>query len=115
MKYKGSCHCGKIAFEAEGQLEQVLECNCTLCRKRGALFWFVSNAQLTLTTPKSDMATYTFNTGKLFHRFCPQCGCAPFSEGADNQGNPMAGINVRCLEDVDLDQLKVVPYDGASR
>ena len=41
MKYRGSCHCGKIAFEVEGTLEQVMECNCSLCSRRGYLLWFV--------------------------------------------------------------------------
>ncbi len=41
MIYKGSCHCGQIAFEAEGNLEQVMECNCSICSKRGALHWFI--------------------------------------------------------------------------
>jgi hypothetical protein len=28
MKYKGSCHCGRIACEVEGGLGEVMECNC---------------------------------------------------------------------------------------
>ncbi|MGR8981112.1 MAG: GFA family protein [Gammaproteobacteria bacterium] len=37
MKHKGSCHCGRIAFEAEGELEQVMDCNCSICSRRGSL------------------------------------------------------------------------------
>ncbi len=114
MIYKGGCHCGKIAFEVEGDLEQVVECNCSLCSKRGSLLWFVPRAQLRLTTPAADLATYTFNTHRIRHRFCSTCGCAPFGEGADGSGNAMAAVNSRCLEGVDVSALEVMQYDGRS-
>jgi hypothetical protein len=31
--HKGSCHCGKVAYEVETDLEQVIECNCSICRR----------------------------------------------------------------------------------
>lgn len=37
MHYKGSCHCGQIAFEVEGELTQVADCNCSICTRMGAL------------------------------------------------------------------------------
>ncbi|MGO8754847.1 MAG: hypothetical protein ACLQHK_06400 [Gallionellaceae bacterium] len=30
MIYKGSCHCGHIAFAVEGDLHGVIECNCSI-------------------------------------------------------------------------------------
>ncbi|MCS9086805.1 GFA family protein, partial [Pseudomonas aeruginosa] len=81
MNYRGSCHCGTIAYEVEGDLDQVIQCNCSLCSRRGWLLWFVPRDRLALKTPASAMHTYTFNTHRLQHHFCPTCGCAPFSEG----------------------------------
>jgi hypothetical protein len=115
MKYKGGCHCGRIAFEVDGSpLAEVMECNCSLCSKRGYLLWFVPRAQLTLSTPDADLSTYRFNRMHIAHHFCAHCGCAPFGEAADPQGNAMAAVNVRCLEGVDPDTLKVVKVDGRS-
>ena len=112
MIYQGSCHCGRIAYEVEGTLEQVMECNCSICSRRGALLWFLPRAQLRLATPEADMSTYTFNKHKIKHRFCSKCGCAPFGEGADPKGNLMAAVNVRCLEDVELSKLTIKSFDG---
>lgn len=114
MQYKGSCHCGQIAFEVEGELEQVIECNCSICSKRGALLWFVPRGQLRLLTPESNLATYMFNKHKVQHRFCPTCGCAPYGEGIGPTGDAMAAINVRCLDDTNLSGLKILPFDGRS-
>jgi len=115
MKYQGGCHCGHIQFEVEGEIAQVLDCNCSFCQKRGGLLWFVPRAQLKLATPEADVATYRFNTGKLAHHFCGACGIAPFSEGADPAGRAMAAVNVRCLEGVEPSQLAIVPFDGRSK
>lgn len=114
MVYQGGCHCGRVAFTVEGEIGQVVECNCSLCSKRGYLLWFVPRAQLRLSTLESDLSTYTFNTGRIQHRFCPECGCAPFGEGSDNAGVATAAVNVRCLEGVEPSSLSVVAVDGRS-
>lgn len=113
--FSGSCHCGRVAYDVEGEIDQVLDCNCSMCSKRGGLLWFVPRQALKLKTPESDYGTYLFNTHKIAHHFCPNCGISPFSEAAMPDGSPMACVNVRCLEGVDLASLKVVPFDGRSR
>jgi hypothetical protein len=112
MIYKGSCHCGKIAFEAEGELEQVIACNCSICSKRGSLLWIVPPANFHLLTPVENYATYTFYKHKIKHRFCSKCGCAPFEEGIDLNGNANVGINMRCLDGVDLSAINVRNFNG---
>lgn len=112
MIYKGSCHCGQIAFEVEGELKQVMACNCSICSRKGALMWFVPRAQLRLLTPEVNLSTYTFNKHVIKHHFCPKCGMHPFGEGATPSGESMAAINARCLEDVDIASIPVTHYDG---
>lgn len=112
MTYTGGCHCGKISYRVDGVIDQVLDCNCSLCRKRGGLLWFVPRDALHLTGEAAASATYTFNTHKIQHHFCTACGISPYSEGQNPDGSAMACVNVRCLDGVDLISLKVVEYDG---
>lgn len=116
MNYSGSCHCGQISYdvEVEQQPAEAMACNCSICQRRGHLLWFLPRARLKLKTPESDMKYYSFNKHKIRHYFCPHCGCAPFGMGADDKGNEMVAINVRCLEGVDIDVLKVKHFDGRS-
>lgn len=114
MKYKGSCHCGNIRFEVEGDLDNVMDCNCSFCSKRGSLMWFVPRQQMHLKTPEENMSTYQFGAHTIKHHFCPKCGCAPFGEGTDRGGNAMAAVNARCLEEVEVSELTVTPFDGRS-
>ena len=113
MKYQGSCHCGQISFEVDGNLEQVMECNCSHCSRKGYLLWFLPRSQLNLLTSDAGLATYTFNKHVIKHHFCPTCGCAPFGFG-ERSGVAMTAINVRCLEGVEISTLKKVPVDGRS-
>jgi hypothetical protein len=115
MDYKGSCHCGRVAFEVSGEIGSVLSCNCSICQRRGSLLWFVPREQLRLLTPDSNAASYTFNKHVIRHRFCPTCGMHPYGEGTDPKGRATAAINVRCIEGVDLDALTVTHFDGRSR
>lgn len=112
MLYKGSCHCGQIAFQVEGTLDGAMSCNCSICQRKGSLLWFVPRAQLELLTPPGNASTYTFNKHVIQHRFCATCGMHPYGEGVDPKGNAMAAINVRCLDGVDLAQVPVTHFDG---
>lgn len=114
MNYKGSCHCGNIAFEVDGELTQVMDCNCSICSRKGSLLWFVPRDKLRLLTPEDNITTYTFGTHTIRHQFCPKCGIHPFGEGTDPSGNRMAAINVRCLEGVEVGNLPVKHFDGRS-
>ncbi len=114
MKYKGSCHCGRIRFEAEGQLDGAMACNCSICSRKGSLLWFIPRDRLTLLTPEADVSTYTFNKHVIRHRFCATCGIHPFGEGTDPAGKRVAAINIRCLEGVDLAAVPVKHFDGRS-
>ncbi|GAB2180872.1 GFA family protein [Denitratisoma sp. agr-D3] len=115
MIYKGSCHCGNIAFEVDGELTQVADCNCSICSRMGSLHWFVPREALRLLTPEGNLATYTFGKHAIQHHFCPTCGIHPFGEATDPAGQRKAAINARCLEGVDLSALSVMHLDGRSR
>lgn len=113
MIYQGGCHCGRIAFEVEGEIDRVIDCNCSHCRRKGYLLWFVPREQLRLRTPEANMSNYFFNKHEISHHFCPVCGVAPFADGS-RQGKPMAAINVRCLQGVEPGELTIQLVDGRS-
>ncbi|MBL8643898.1 MAG: GFA family protein [Rhodospirillaceae bacterium] len=114
MMHQGSCHCGKIAYDVDGDVSNVIECNCSHCSRKGYLLAFVPRGNLKLKTPEANLSTYTFNKHALKHHFCGTCGCAPFAFGTDPKGNAMAAVNVRCLPAVDLGTLTITKVDGKS-
>jgi hypothetical protein len=112
MLYKGSCHCGKVAFEVEGEIKGAMACNCSMCQRRGSLLMFSPRDKLRLLTPDADASTYLFNKHTIKHRFCAACGIHAFGEGTDPKGNAIAAVNIRCIEGIDLESIPVQHYDG---
>jgi hypothetical protein len=112
MIHEGSCHCRRIRFRVEGDMQGVISCNCSICQRKGSLLWFVPRQSLQLLTPDADASTYSFNKHLIRHRFCPVCGMHPFGEGTDREGKAMAAINIRCLEGIELEKIPVTPFNG---
>ena len=121
--YKGSCHCGLCRFEVDLELDHVRSCNCSICVRRGALIHRVPPQALRMVTPLEHLTLYQWHsrTGKDY--FCPTCGVMPFRvpsaptpEEVARGKTPFEGwaVNVRCLENVDLQGVPVVLIDGAS-
>jgi hypothetical protein len=112
MKYRGSCHCGKVALEVEGEIAGAMACNCSICTRMGSLLWFVPRDQMKLLTDENDVASYKFNKHVIDHHFCKSCGMHPYADGSDGKGNKMAAINLRCIEDLDLEKIPVKHFNG---
>jgi hypothetical protein len=114
MRYTGSCHCGSVKFEVEGEITGAVMCNCSICRRKGVRMAFFPRSALTLLMPEDKLASYTFNKHVIHHRFCPTCGIHTHGDGVDPKGNAMAAVNINCIENIDVDALPVQHYDGRS-
>ncbi len=112
MKYHGSCHCGNIQFDVEAELTSAVACNCSICLRKGTLLMFAPSTQFTLLTADKNITTYTFNKHVIKHKFCAICGVQCFGEGVDPKGNSVMAVNIRCLDNVDIDTIPVHHYDG---
>lgn len=112
MRYTGSCHCGNMRFEVEGELTEVVACNCSICARKGALLWSVAREKVRLLGAGQGVGCYTFNRHAIAHLFCQTCGMHPFAEDAGAEDGRSAYINVRCLEGIDPTKLPVIEFDG---
>ena len=106
----GGCHCGRLRFALRGPIGTVLVCNCSICTKRGTLHWIVPLADFRQDSPPEALAEYRFGTGVARHYFCPTCGCAPFYVPRSDPDK--IDVNVRCLDDIDLNGLVIEGFDG---
>jgi hypothetical protein len=107
---QGGCHCGRVRFRVTADLDTVTECNCSICTKKGILHLIVPPENFELLSGKDDLVTYTFNTGVAKHTFCRHCGIHPFYVPRSDPDK--IDVNARCLDDIDLSQLKLKYFDG---
>jgi hypothetical protein len=109
--YRGRCHCGKVRFEVDADLDHVRVCDCSICRARGALNHRVKEGDIRVLTPLEDLSVYQWNTKQAKDYFCPVCGILPFRR--PRNGADIWTVNVRCLEGVDLDAIPVKRVQGS--
>jgi hypothetical protein len=112
--HHGGCHCGNVRYDVQMDLGEVMQCNCSICSKTGSLLAFTSDDRFELRSGSDDLTDYQFASKNIHHLFCEKCGVRSFARGKGSDGKPMVAINVRCLEGVDLEKLKVKAFDGAS-
>lgn len=110
--YSGGCQCGKVRYEVDLELGEVISCNCSRCGRLGVLLAFAPISQFRLKSGEDDVTRYEFNKHLIHHYFCSTCGIQSFARGKKPDGSELAAINVRCLDGVEVDSLKVKKVDG---
>ena len=108
--YRGSCHCGRVTFELRTSPDYVVDCNCSLCRRRGALWHGASERNFSILTGETELVLYQFNTMTAKHYFCRNCGIHPFIR--PRLDPTRWAVNVRCIEGLDLSSIPVRSFDG---
>jgi hypothetical protein len=111
--WKGACHCGAVKFEVRTPLSPAYRCNCSLCRRKGALMTQPFPAEdLNIVSGRDDLTLYQFNTHAAKHYFCKHCGIHPFHQTLMDPTRWR--VNIACLEGVDPYALDYTVLNGAS-
>ena len=110
---KLKCHCGAIEAEIDVKenLEKLLRCNCSLCKRKGAIMSIVKNETFKITKGADKLKLYQFHTKVAKHYFCSICGIYTHHNPRSNPA--MTGFNLGCLDEIDTFALKnVLINDG---
>ncbi len=97
----GSCHCGKIKFEAEVDVGKTTLCHCTDCQQlAGAPFRVVvpvskEHFKLLEGEPKTYLKTAESGNKRL-QAFCAECGTSIYATSEFNQ--EIFGLRVGTLK-----------------
>ncbi len=108
---QGSCLCGSIQWQFDGVPEGATACNCTACRRYGALWAYdYEGGRINVSGP-----TRAYVRGKAlgFH-FCPTCGCVTSwrALSADTDGRRRIAVNLRTAEPAAVAQIPIDHFDG---
>jgi len=112
-KHRATCHCGAVVLELSlpDGIVNPRRCNCSICRRKGAIFAFVPLSGLRVVEGAEVLSLYQFNTMTAKHFFCSKCGI--YTHHARRINPEEYGYNVGCLEGVDpFDLGQVTTLDG---
>ena len=112
-KHRATCHCGAVVLELTlpNGIVDPGRCDCSLCRRRGAITAAVPLDGLRVVAGHHVMRLYEFNTRTAKHYFCSVCGIYTHHRRRSNPD--IYSYNIACLDGVDPFALGEVPvFDG---
>ena len=106
------CHCGAIEAEiADINLDKILKCNCSICKRKGAIMSMVKNENFKIIRGQVHLKLYRFHSKVAKHFFCSICGVYTHHHPRSNPS--MTGFNLGCVDEVKEEDLKEVAFfDG---
>ncbi len=113
----GRCHCGAVEFQVtlENGFQNLRRCNCSLCRRKGAVMASVPLAGLEVNKGEDFLTLYQWNTKTARHYFCEVCGI--YTHHQRRSVPAESGFNVACIDAVDpyaLGDIRIVNGAGQS-
>lgn len=111
---RGSCLCGSVEWRFDGQPDGATVCNCTACRRYGAL-WSYGHEDVDITV-SGETSGYVRGDSLAFH-FCPTCGCLAFWRGlrTDRDGRRRIAVNLRLAQPEVVASIPIDRFDGLDR
>lgn len=112
---EGSCHCGKVRWTLEGDPGSVTICNCTLCRRYGALWAYdFEHGRIHLTGPTQTYTRAEKQDPALEIIFCPSCAGVVAWRGLrlQDDGRRRMAVNIRLALPDKVADLSIDRFDG---
>ena len=108
---QGSCHCSSVKWKFDYVPEGATACNCTVCRRYGALWIYDYEDERVSVTGPTDV--YVRGKAIEFH-FCSSCGCVSHwrAQRPETDGRRRLAVNVRLAEPEVVAKLPIDHFDG---
>ena len=108
---EGACHCGAVRWSFAGVPDGATACNCTVCRRYGALWAYDYEGEGIKVSdpPKAYVRGKTLG----FH-FCPECGCVAYWRAIElgKGGRRRIAVNLRLAEPGAVAAIPIDHFDG---
>lgn len=109
----GDCLCGNVNWTFAPAIEGVTACNCSLCRRYGAL-WAYGHVNEGITV-SGDTSVYMRGNKRSGFHFCSTCGCLAYylANQANEEGKKKIAVNLRMTtEPARVADLPIDHFDG---
>jgi hypothetical protein len=114
LKVTATCHCGAVRVQVPRAPRTLTRCNCSICRRYGALWAYFSAGSVHINAPRGGLSKYSWRRKVRSYFRCKRCGCVThYKYRNKGPGNPVA-VNATNFEPAVLRGARVRKLDGAS-
>jgi len=110
---EASCHCGAVRIEIAVRPESLTDCNCSVCRRYGALWAYYRPDQVRFLTPRDTTLAYAHGEKSIAFHHCRVCGCVTHWENVNKVNADRMAVNARLCEPLAIEGVAVRRFDGA--
>jgi hypothetical protein len=108
-----TCHCGAVKTNVPSMPEFLIDCNCSICQRNGALWALYEPDSVKLYGYPENTTQYIWGPRTIRTMHCKVCGCATHWEPIDSAAGTKVGVNARNFERQEIAGIKVRKFDGA--
>jgi hypothetical protein len=113
LSLQGSCHCGAVRLTLPSAPEKATSCNCSLCRRTGAIFGYYEFGTVSIEGHPENTEEYIWGDRTLKNIRCKTCGNTTHWEPLDLKPGARHGVNLRNFDPKLLESVPVRRFDGA--
>jgi hypothetical protein len=110
---RGACHCGAVSLEIDELPESLVECNCSICSRYGALWAHGTRNTVRVTCAPDAPQAYLWGDRCIEFYHCSICGCVTHYESAEKDPHSRVSVNARILPRHAISGLRTRRFDGA--
>jgi len=109
---EGSCLCGAVTWAFDGVPESATACNCSACRRYGALWAYDYEGGKIRVSGTTNV--YKRAKASLGFHFCPSCACVTHwrALGVDETGKRRIAVNLRLADLERVGTIVLEHFDG---
>jgi hypothetical protein len=112
---EGRCHCGAVSWRVDGAIPDATICNCTMCRKYGALWAYGFDGEdVHVSAPENALTSYARAKGTISFNFCRTCGNLVSWRGLEpmKDGRTRIAVNLRLAEPQAIAGIPLQRFEG---
>ena len=110
---RGACHCGAVRLTLPSAPDKATRCNCSLCRRTGAIFGYFEFGTVTVQGHPENTEAYVWGDRTLKTIRCRTCGILTHWEPLDGVPGARHGVNLCNFDPALLAAVPVRRFDGA--
>lgn len=108
------CHCGSVRIHVRRLPGTLLSCNCSICRRYGALWAYYKPSSVQIRAPKDGLVRYAWKRRIRYYHRCRKCGCVTHYTYRKKSSWATVGVNASNFEPSLIKGARVRHLDGAA-